>query len=72
MRIDSTIQASCMPKSDQVLVGAALDELCEELKAKLAGLEAATLRTSPVAREQARKAAASIASKMSGMMAAFN
>mgnify|MGYP001156520346 CR=1 FL=1 len=50
----------------------ALDELCEELKAKLAGLEAATLRTSPVAREQARKAAASIASKMSGMMAAFN
>lgn len=50
----------------------ALDELCEEIKAKLSGLEATTLRTSSTAREQARKAAAGIAAKMSGMMAAFD
>lgn len=50
----------------------ALDELCDDLRAKLSGLEAATLRTSPTAREQARRAAAGIAAKMSGMMAAFD
>lgn len=50
----------------------ALDDLCAELNAKLDGLEAAKLRTSPPAREKARKAAADIAAKMSGMMAAFD
>lgn len=50
----------------------ALDELCDDLRAKLSGLEATTLRTSPTAREQARRAAAGIAAKMSGMMAAFD
>lgn len=49
----------------------ALDELCKDLKDTLYGLEAKTLRTSPVARENAHKAAADIAAKMSGMMAAF-
>lgn len=50
----------------------ALDDLCNEMRAKLSGLEAATLRTSPDVREQARQAAAGIAAKMAGMMAAFD
>ena len=49
----------------------ALDALCEEIKTRLGGLDAKTLRASPPDREHARQAAAAIAQKMSGMMAGF-